>query len=272
MTGSMDSLRGGGAGRALEPALAEVMEHHVMRVTEHFADAWPVVSGMCPHPPGRDLYAPEPDEAPPPARLIPDPDLRERMPQLFEAAPAPPGLSGMPPPTGTELVFVWLEESGGTVAVCHQPGRIGILNADVDEHCPVLDLFKNPVPVTPPGVEGRIIIVRGCCPRAGSNHARSRTTSPARPGQGASGRAGSTQADQPDSPCEPGEVIEIDRDDCVDAMHQHGGYYIRVMNLLAATVDVVQQGEQAVGYLAVFCEQAGSPAESTHIRERVCQI
>ena len=31
-------------------------------------------------------------------------------------------------------------------------------------------------------------------------------------------------------------------------------------------------GEQAVGYLAVFCEQAGPPAESTHIRQRVCQI
>lgn len=52
--------------------------------------------------------------------------------------------------------------------------------------------------------------------------------------------------------CEPGEVIEIDRDDCVDAMHQHGGHYIRVMNLLAATVDVVQQGEQAVGHLTVM--------------------
>jgi hypothetical protein len=67
---------------------------------------------------------------PRPARLIPDPDLRERIPELFEAPPPPPKWVGMPPPTEAELVFAWLDESGGTVAVCCPPGRIGVLNAE----------------------------------------------------------------------------------------------------------------------------------------------
>jgi hypothetical protein len=36
--------------------------------------------------PGRGQYAPPPDQVPPPARLMPDPDLRTRMPELFEGA------------------------------------------------------------------------------------------------------------------------------------------------------------------------------------------
>ena len=127
-------------GRFLEPALealkehisTEGIEHGVVRVTEHVADAWPVMSWMLPHPPGRGLYVPAPDEIPPPARLIPDPDLRERVPDLFEVSPSPlpPRWSGMPTAAEAELVFVWLEEGGGTVAVCCQPGHLGILNAD----------------------------------------------------------------------------------------------------------------------------------------------
>jgi hypothetical protein len=133
-------------GRMLEPALEELSEQGVMGggvvwVTEHLADAWPVVSRTLPHPPGLDLYAPGPDEVPPPARLVPAPDLRERMPDLFEAPapPLPPRWPGMPSPTQAELVFVWLEDSGGAVAVCCQPGRIGILNAeDTEAYLPLV--------------------------------------------------------------------------------------------------------------------------------------
>lgn len=35
-----------------------------------------------------------------------------------------------------------------TVSGRESPGRYQELAAAVDEHCPVLDLFKNPVPVT----------------------------------------------------------------------------------------------------------------------------
>lgn len=125
-------------GRRLEPTLealrehiSEVgIEHGVARVSEHIADAWPVLSGTLPCPPGRDLFAPAPEDTPPPARLMPDPDLHERIPELFKAPPPPPRWSGMPPSAEAELVFAWLEESGGTVAVCCQPGRIGVLNAE----------------------------------------------------------------------------------------------------------------------------------------------
>jgi hypothetical protein len=57
---------------------------------------------------------------PRPARLIPDPDLRERIPELFEAPPPPPKWFGMPP-AEAELVFAWLDESGGTVVSAARP-------------------------------------------------------------------------------------------------------------------------------------------------------
>jgi hypothetical protein len=134
-------------GRSLEPALEALREHiseegiepGVVRVTEHVADAWQLLSGTLPHPPGRDLLAPVPEDVPLPARLIPDPDLRERIPELFEAPPPPPKWVGMPPPAEAELVFAWLDESGGTVAVCCPPGRIGVLNAeDAEAYLPLV--------------------------------------------------------------------------------------------------------------------------------------
>ena len=134
-------------GRRLEPALEalreniaeEEIEHGVARVTEHVADVWQLLSGTLPHPPGRDLLAPVPEDVPLPARLIPDPDLRERIPELFEAPPPPPKWVGMPPPAEAELVFAWLDESGGTVAVCCPPGRIGVLNAeDAEAYLPLV--------------------------------------------------------------------------------------------------------------------------------------
>jgi hypothetical protein len=135
-------------GRRLEPALEalreniseEGIEHGVVRVTEHVADSWPILSGALPRPPGRDLLAPVPEEdVPPPARLIPDPDLRERIPELFEAPPPPPKWVGMPPSAEAELVFAWLDESGGTVAVCCHPGRLGVLNAkDAEAYLPLV--------------------------------------------------------------------------------------------------------------------------------------
>jgi hypothetical protein len=119
---------------AFESALAEhgpegVFRPGVVWVSDDVAGAWPMVSRGLPHPPGRGLFAPEPDQVPPPARLVPDPDLRERMPELFEAPRPLPVPPGMPPPEGADLVFVWLEDSGGAVAVSCQPGRIGILEA-----------------------------------------------------------------------------------------------------------------------------------------------
>lgn len=125
--------------RRMEPALAAMQEHitengiepGVVRVTAHVADAWPFASRTLPRPSGRDLFAPAPADVPPPARLIPDPDLRERIPELFAA---PPPLSAE-----TELVFAWLEESGGVVAVSCPPGRIGVLNAaDAETYRPLV--------------------------------------------------------------------------------------------------------------------------------------
>ena len=92
---------------------------------------------MYPRPPGRDLYAPTPEEVPPPAGLIPDLDLRERMPELFEDPPLAPWPPGKPPTM--YAVSVWLEDSGGMVAVCDKPGRIGILNAeDAEAYLPLV--------------------------------------------------------------------------------------------------------------------------------------
>ena len=110
----------------------------MVRVTGHVADAWQLLSGTLPHPPGRDLLAPVLEDVPLPARLIPDPDLRERIPELFEAPP-PPKWVGMPPQAEAELVFAWLDESGGTVAVCCPPGRLGVLNAeDAEAYLPLV--------------------------------------------------------------------------------------------------------------------------------------
>jgi hypothetical protein len=116
----------------------EGMGYGVVWIPEHFTDDWPKMSWMCPHPPGRDFYATKPDEVPPPARLLPDTDLRERMPELFELRTPPPRPPGTAP-IEAEMVMVWLEESGGTVAVRHWPGRIGVLNVDdADAYLPLV--------------------------------------------------------------------------------------------------------------------------------------
>lgn len=104
--------------------------HGVVRVTEHVASHWPLMSRLVPGPPGRELYAPAPSEVPPPARLLPDPEVRDRIPELFDPLAHPPRLPGMPPPTGADLILVWLDDDAGTVAVCCEPGRIGTLAAD----------------------------------------------------------------------------------------------------------------------------------------------
>ncbi len=99
-----------------------------------------MMSGSLPHPRGRGLYAPPPDQVPPPARLLPDPDLRTRMPEVFEGPPPLP----MPPPPDTapddaDLVFVWLEDNDGAVAVWCAPGRIGVLKAgEADAYLPLV--------------------------------------------------------------------------------------------------------------------------------------
>ncbi len=86
---------------------------------------------------GEDAY-----EVPPPARLIPDPDLRERMPDLFKPQPMPKPpreWSDVPSVGDLDQVFVWLEDGGGTIVVGHAPGRIGILNAgDAEAYLPLV--------------------------------------------------------------------------------------------------------------------------------------
>lgn len=125
--------------QAFDSAVAEhgmdgVFPPQVAWVSEFVADAWPMMSGSLPHPPGRGLYAPPPDQAPPPARLMPDPDLRTRMPEVFDGPPPLP--MPLPPdtsPDDADLVFVWLEDDDGTVAVCCAPGRVGVLEAGAAE-------------------------------------------------------------------------------------------------------------------------------------------
>jgi hypothetical protein len=114
----------------------ELFEDDGVGVTEH--DVRSARFRMYPRPPDRDLYAPTPEEVPPPARLIPDADLRERMPELFEDPPLAPGPPGSEPPT-MYAVSVWLEDSGGMVAVCDRPGRLGILDAeDAEAYLPLV--------------------------------------------------------------------------------------------------------------------------------------
>ena len=131
--------------RAFDDALAErgpegLFLPQVAWVSEFVADAWPMMSGSLPHPPGRGLYAPPPDQVPPPARLIPDPDLRTRLPEVFQGPPPLP----LPPPPDTapddaDLVFVWLEDDDGAVAVCCAPGRLGVLApGDAEAYLPLV--------------------------------------------------------------------------------------------------------------------------------------
>jgi len=93
--------------RAFDAALAEhgpegVFQPHVVWVSDFVADAWPMISRSLPHPPGRGLYALPPDQVPPAPDTAPD---------------------------DADLVFVWLEDHDGTVAVCCAPGRVGVLEA-----------------------------------------------------------------------------------------------------------------------------------------------
>ena len=117
-----------------------LIERHVRWVSRDIGDSWWIMSRTLPHPPGLGLYVTAPDEVPPPARLIPDPDLHDRMPDLFEPAPPlPPRWSGIEMQDHADQLFVWLEDSGGTVAVCHQPGHIGSLNAeDAEAYLPLV--------------------------------------------------------------------------------------------------------------------------------------
>lgn len=116
-----------------------MITHGVLRVTDHVADDWPTMPRLFPHPPGRELYAPAPADVPPPARLLLDPDVHERMPEIFDPPPPPPRLPGMPPPTGADLILVWLEDDNGTVTVCCAPGRLGILAAeDAEAYLPLV--------------------------------------------------------------------------------------------------------------------------------------
>ena len=106
---------------------SEVFGSEGRRGTGH--DLRSALSRMYPHPPGRGLYAAAPEEVPPPAPLTPDPDLRERMPDLFNLPPSPPGPHGEPPQPWP-VIAAWLEDSGATIAVHEQHGHIGVLNAE----------------------------------------------------------------------------------------------------------------------------------------------
>jgi hypothetical protein len=90
--------------------------------------------------PDPDRYVPEPGNSPPPAQVILDPDIQDRMPWLFEL---PPDLPPDFPPDMARLMtrharhprshrdvslMVRLEEDGSTVVVRQGPGRIGALS------------------------------------------------------------------------------------------------------------------------------------------------
>ena len=50
-----------------------------------------------------------------------------------------------------------------------------------------------------------------------------------------------TQPDHMNLPVEPGEVTDIDGDDGVNAVDEHGGYHVGVVNLLSRAFDLVEQ-------------------------------
>jgi hypothetical protein len=105
--------------------------------------------------PGR--YVPGPGNSPPPAQLILDPGLEDRMPWLFDLPPdaPPPGLipawlpSGeqhaRPPRSHQEMsIDVLLEEEGGAVVVRHGPGRVGTLSGtDAPAYLPHLNAARS---------------------------------------------------------------------------------------------------------------------------------
>ena len=135
---------------AIRDAFKSAMEEHgpegvfvprAVWVSPCIADSWPMVSGGLPHPPGRGLYAPPPDQVPPPVPLILEPDLRTRMPDLFGGPPPLP--TPLPPdtmaPDDADQAFVWLEDNDGIVAVCCAAGRIGLLAAaDAQAYLPLV--------------------------------------------------------------------------------------------------------------------------------------
>jgi hypothetical protein len=112
------------------------------------------LSGDAPDP-GR--YVPGPGTSPPPAQVILDPGLGDRMPWLFEL---PPLLPDFPPDTPRMRsglrharhprshrevsLTVRLEEDGDTVIVRHEPGRVGTLSAnDTAAYLPHLNAARS---------------------------------------------------------------------------------------------------------------------------------
>jgi hypothetical protein len=63
------------------------------------------------------------------------------------------------------------------------------------------------------------------------------------------------------------EIIQIHRDDRADAMDQHGGDHVRVMNLLAATFNVGEQPDQTVGQTSFSASSlVGAGSQDTSVR------
>ena len=138
-----------------------LIERHVPWVSKDIGDSWWIMSRTLPHPPGLGLYVTAPDEVPPPARLIPDPDLRERMPDLFEPVrPLPPRWSDMGPPDDADQLFVWLEDKSLIGDVLRDPQQEAQTEVRAGQHrasdqplgaIPVGDHFIQPGPQHAPG-------------------------------------------------------------------------------------------------------------------------
>ena len=92
----------------------------------------------------------------------------------------------MPSAEEAELVFAWLEGSGGAVAVCHQPGLIGVLDAaDAGAYLPLVRFAQAQDMVVAATADIRVT-ARGLCPRPSASSRTVPDRAAPRPDAGAS--------------------------------------------------------------------------------------
>ena len=125
--------------RALAPHAPEIMQEVMTTVIRQAAGEVPdLAEAMDRAAADPSRYVPEPGQEPPPAEVIADPDLAERIPGLLNRSPLPPGGlpdAPLPPPMQLPrsaarafLFSATLEEDGDLIVVRTSGGRIGTLN------------------------------------------------------------------------------------------------------------------------------------------------